>query len=65
MRSIQAFFNASDLETVAREVESVDLRGLSRRIMQSTEPDMGRFASAEALDCMLAYYKASLFCQAL
>uniref|UniRef100_A0A093UU45 Interferon-induced GTP-binding protein Mx1 n=1 Tax=Talaromyces marneffei PM1 TaxID=1077442 RepID=A0A093UU45_TALMA len=60
MRSIQAFFNASDIETVAREVESVDLRGLSRRIIQSTEPDMGRFASAEALDCMLAYYKASV-----
>ncbi|KUL83663.1 hypothetical protein ZTR_11066 [Talaromyces verruculosus] len=60
MRSIQAFFNASDMETVAREVESVDLRGLSRRIIQSTEPDMGRFASAEALDCMLAYYKARI-----
>ncbi|OKL64369.1 hypothetical protein UA08_01080 [Talaromyces atroroseus] len=60
MQSIRAFFNASDLETVAREVESVDLRGLSRRIVQSTEPDMGQFASAEALDCMLAYYKASV-----
>lgn len=65
MQSIQAFFNTSDLETVAREVESVDLRGLSRRIVQSTEPDMGRFASAEALDCMLAYYKASFFCDTI
>lgn len=34
-----------------------DLEGLVKLLLKFDEPDMMRFASAEALDCMLAYYK--------
>jgi GTPase SAR1 family protein len=59
MRSIQTFFKISDLDAAPQSIKNIDLRAFSNSIMHSTEPDMGRFASAEALDCMLAYYKAS------
>lgn len=36
---------------------SYDLEGLVQSLLSFDEPDMIRFASAEALDCMLAYYK--------
>ncbi|CAK40140.1 uncharacterized protein An09g02020 [Aspergillus niger] len=37
-----------------------DLEGLVKLLLKFDEPDMMRFASAEALDCMLAYYKVAL-----
>ncbi|GLA75056.1 hypothetical protein AtubIFM55763_006317 [Aspergillus tubingensis] len=39
---------------------SYDLEGLVQSLLSFDEPDMIRFASAEALDCMLAYYKVAL-----
>lgn len=59
MQSIQRFFDSLDLEPSYPTLETVNIQALSKSIMESTEPDMGKFASAEALDCMLAYYKAS------
>lgn len=38
---------------------SINLDQLLKSLMQHSEPDMVRFASIEALDCMLAYYKVS------
>lgn len=37
-----------------------DLRRLSNSLAESSEPDMGRFAASEALDCLNAYYKVAL-----
>jgi GTP-binding protein EngB required for normal cell division len=37
-----------------------DLRGLSDALIASNEPDVKRHAAGEAMDCLNAYYKASL-----
>ena len=34
--------------------KSINLHGLLDSLLQSTEPDMAQFTSAEATDCMLS-----------
>jgi hypothetical protein len=60
LQSIQGFFNVSDVDSPHEQSGPIKLRELFNSIVQSREADMGRFASSEALDCMLAYYKVSL-----
>ncbi|KAE8144675.1 P-loop containing nucleoside triphosphate hydrolase protein [Aspergillus avenaceus] len=57
---ISKFFNVSSLKETYLERHPYNLRDLHESILQSTEPDMSRFAATEALDCMLAYYKVAL-----
>uniref|UniRef100_A0A093USG4 Interferon-induced GTP-binding protein Mx n=1 Tax=Talaromyces marneffei PM1 TaxID=1077442 RepID=A0A093USG4_TALMA len=47
MRSIQRFFTSLELEPRSPTLEEVNIQELSKSIIQSTEPDMGKFASAE------------------
>ena len=37
--------------------QSIDIERLAKELSQTAEPDMERFASSEATDCMQAYYK--------
>ena len=57
---LEEFFDVDDLEDPYLTRNSINLRGLLNSLLQSTEPDMARFASAEAMDCMLSYYKVAL-----
>ena len=53
---LEDFFGV-DLEEPYCTKNWINLRGLLNSLLQSTEPNMARFASAEAMDCMLSYYK--------
>ncbi|KAL2040034.1 hypothetical protein N7G274_007437 [Stereocaulon virgatum] len=55
-RIVKNFFGVSTLEPDYIDRHK-DLRQLVTALVQSTEPDMNRFACSEALDCMEAYYK--------
>jgi GTPase SAR1 family protein len=48
-----------DVDTLSAEpqIHSINLQELFNSLLRTTIPDMTRFASEEALDCMLAYYK--------
>ncbi|KAL2048580.1 hypothetical protein N7G274_000492 [Stereocaulon virgatum] len=59
-RIVKNFFEISTLEPVFYTNQHKDLRQLVTALVQSTEPDMNRFACSEALDCMEAYYKVAL-----
>ena len=56
-RIVKNFFGVSTLEPALYIDQHKDLRQLVTALVQSTEPDMNRFACSEALDCMEAYYK--------
>ncbi|KAH8696359.1 P-loop containing nucleoside triphosphate hydrolase protein [Talaromyces proteolyticus] len=60
LQSIQGFFNVSNVDSPYEQSGPIKLRELFNSIMQNREPDMCRFASAEALHCMLAYYKVAM-----
>ena len=55
--ALQSYFGVDTLLTSHVVEHSVNLRALYNSLLQKTIPDMTRFASEEALDCMLAYYK--------
>lgn len=57
---VQRFFGVSNLDEPYLTDSSINLNHLVRSLMRKTEPDMVDFASTEALDCMLAYYKVTL-----
>ncbi|KKK14665.1 dynamin GTPase, partial [Aspergillus ochraceoroseus] len=57
---IERFFRVDDLQTSRYLDGAYRLQDLVQSLLESSEPDMMRFASAEALDCMLAYYKVAL-----
>lgn len=57
---LERHFGVDTLEEPCYVKRSINLRGLLDSLLQSTEPDMARFASAEAMDCMLSYYKVPL-----
>lgn len=57
---LERHFGVDTLEEPCDVKKSINLRGLLDSLLQSTEPDMARFASAEAMDCMLSYYKVPL-----
>ncbi|KAL4982526.1 P-loop containing nucleoside triphosphate hydrolase protein [Aspergillus falconensis] len=59
-KTIQWFFGVSNLDEPYLTSTSINLNQLVRSLLQQTEPNMVRFASVEALDCMLAYYKVAL-----
>lgn len=55
--ALQSYFGADTLSTSHPVGDTINLRGLYNSLVQKSTPDMTRFASEEALDCMLAYYK--------
>jgi hypothetical protein len=55
--ALQSYFGVDTLSTSHLVENTINLRGLYNSLLQKTIPDMTRFASEEALDCMLAYYK--------
>jgi GTP-binding protein EngB required for normal cell division len=57
-RILKDFFRVASLNSVYLR-DDIDLRPLVKALLRRTEPDMGRSASSEALDCMEAYYKVS------
>lgn len=57
--ALQSYFGVDTLTTSHTVEHPINLRGLFNSLLQKTVPDMTRFASEEALDCMLAYYKVS------
>ncbi|KAI9039398.1 P-loop containing nucleoside triphosphate hydrolase protein [Aspergillus affinis] len=57
---IGQFFGVNDLHEPYFTERSIDLNQLLQSLLRQSEPDMVNFASAEALDCMLAYYKVAL-----
>ncbi|RAL04044.1 uncharacterized protein BO80DRAFT_348563 [Aspergillus ibericus CBS 121593] len=59
-RVIEDYFGVDDLHTSYRLEGKYRLQDLLQSLLGSNEPDMMQFASAEALDCMLAYYKVAL-----
>ncbi|PLN82654.1 P-loop containing nucleoside triphosphate hydrolase protein [Aspergillus taichungensis] len=56
---LQRFFGVNDLQQPYNP-ESIDLGQLLHSLAHQTESDMVDFASGEASDCMLAYYKVAL-----
>ncbi|EEP78193.1 conserved hypothetical protein [Uncinocarpus reesii 1704] len=54
---IKKFFDAPDLHTEVNIGYRNDLHHLLDSLVGRTELDMSRYASIEALDCMVAYYK--------
>ncbi|PLB48781.1 dynamin family protein [Aspergillus steynii IBT 23096] len=54
------FFSIADLHEPYYTGKSINLNQLLQYLLRQSEPDMVNFASAEALDCMLAYYKVAL-----
>lgn len=59
--AIQEYFGVSDIDESYHTKYAIDLRGLLNSLLETTEPDMTRFASIEALNCLLAYYKVRVF----
>ena len=53
---LQRFFGVDDLQK-PYDLNSIDLSQLLHSLVHQTESDMVDFASGEASDCMLAYYK--------
>ena len=60
--TLQQFFGMSNLERQFDGNRTLHPKVLLDTLLQKTEPDMARFASAEALDCMSSYYKVRLAC---
>ncbi|KAI9040416.1 P-loop containing nucleoside triphosphate hydrolase protein [Aspergillus affinis] len=58
---MKRFFGVADLHEPYFTDRSIDLNQLLQSLLRQSEPDMINFASAEALDCMLAYYKVTLY----
>lgn len=59
-KTLQRFFEVDSLKEPYIIEHSINLDQLLKSLLQQSEPDMVRFASIEALDCMLAYYKVTL-----
>jgi hypothetical protein len=59
-KSLQRFFGVDNLHEPYYTEHSINLDQLLKSLLQQSEPDMVRFASIEALECMLAYYKVTL-----
>ncbi|KAJ5971802.1 uncharacterized protein N7479_001720 [Penicillium vulpinum] len=59
-KALESYFGVDTLSTCEVYMDNINLRGLLDSLVQTTIPDMTRFASEEALDCMLAYYKVAL-----
>ncbi len=57
---LKDFFNMDDLEQPYYSGSSVYPKRLLAKLLKSSEPDMNRFSSSEALDCLLSYYKVNL-----
>lgn len=57
---LQQFFGMSNLERSFDGSRTLHPKVLLDNLLRKAEPDMARFASAEALDCMLSYYKVLL-----
>ncbi|KAK4095885.1 hypothetical protein N658DRAFT_519494 [Parathielavia hyrcaniae] len=58
-RILRRFFDVDSLKTWLLDGH-YDLGRLADSLAESGEPDMGRFAASEALDCLNAYYKVAL-----
>ncbi|KAK4233415.1 hypothetical protein C8A03DRAFT_19520, partial [Achaetomium macrosporum] len=58
-RILCRFFGVDSLQSWHSDDE-YDLRRLADSLAESGEPDMGRYAASEALDCLNAYYKVAL-----
>jgi hypothetical protein len=58
-KTLQRFFGVDSLKEPYCIEHSINLDQLLKSLLQQSEPDMVRFASIEALDCMLAYYKVT------
>ncbi|KAK4233831.1 interferon-induced GTP-binding protein Mx [Achaetomium macrosporum] len=58
-RILCRFFGVDSLRSW-RLNDDYDLRHLADSLAESDEPNMGRFAASEALDCLNAYYKVAL-----
>ncbi|CAG8197859.1 unnamed protein product [Penicillium salamii] len=58
--ALKRHFKVDHLPSAYGTWDSVDLRALFDSLVRSTEPNMTKYASEEALDCMLAYYKVAL-----
>lgn len=56
-QALHSYFGVDALSTSEPKLHEINLQGLLNSLLQTTIPDMTRFASEEALDCMLAYYK--------
>lgn len=56
---LQRFFGVDNLKEPYHTEHSINLDQLLKSLLQKSEPDMVRFASIEALECMLAYYKVT------
>ncbi|GKZ37752.1 hypothetical protein AbraIFM66950_009435 [Aspergillus brasiliensis] len=59
-KTLKDFFGIQDLQNYSLYRNSYNLEDLVQSLLSFDEPDMIRFASTEALDCMLAYYKVAL-----
>ncbi|KAL4861089.1 hypothetical protein BDV12DRAFT_208372 [Aspergillus spectabilis] len=57
---LENFFHMDDLEKPYLSHNHIYPKQLLRTLLESSEPDMNRFSSSEALDCMLSYYKVAL-----
>ncbi|KAJ5471918.1 hypothetical protein N7539_008487 [Penicillium diatomitis] len=57
---LQQFFGVDCLKDPYYSTHAINLEQLAKTLHQHSEPDMVRYASIEALDCMLAYYKVTL-----
>ncbi|KAJ5471826.1 hypothetical protein N7539_008769 [Penicillium diatomitis] len=58
--TLQQFFGVSSIKQSCYMDTTIKLEDLLTLLTQHSEPDMVRYASVEALDCMLAYYKVAL-----
>ncbi|KAJ5471932.1 hypothetical protein N7539_008501 [Penicillium diatomitis] len=58
--TLQQFFGVSSIKQSCYMDTTIKLDDLLTLLTQHSEPDMVRYASVEALDCMLAYYKVAL-----
>ncbi|GFF61244.1 dynamin family GTPase, putative [Aspergillus udagawae] len=58
-KTLKQFFGVANLSEPYCTEHSINLDQLLKSLLHQTEPDMVRFASIEALDCMLAYYKVT------
>lgn len=58
-KTLKRFFGVDSLKEPYCTEHSINLDQLLKSLLQQSEPDMVRFASIEALDCMLAYYKVT------
>lgn len=58
-KTLKQFFGVDNLREPYCTEHSINLDQLLKSLLHQTEPDMVRFASIEALDCMLAYYKVT------